>query len=183
MAVEYISYIQTENLIKNWNTLLGVKESLALDIRSLGIEPNQEEIDDYIYTSVVGNKIMSDSPPSGRISDTTGNTSASYQQIIKRDYCNALECLKKEKLHIEIVNDKLNIGFKRLNPLQQQILNMFYLENKTWTEVVEELKKDKYFISKQQAQRTRRESMYEIQRISKITVDMYAYVMNLVEVE
>lgn len=183
MAVEYISYIQTENLIKNWNTLLGVKESLALDIRSLGIEPNQEEIDDYIYTSVVGNKIMSDSPPSGRISDTTGNTSGSYQQAIKRDYCNTLECLKKEKLHIEIVNDKLNIGFKRLNPLQQQILNLFYLEKKTWTEVLEELKKDKHFISKHQAQTNRRNSVQKIQQISKITVDMYAYVMKLVEVE
>jgi len=182
MAQEYISYIQAENLIKNWNTLLGVKESLALDIRSLGVEQNQEEIDDYIYTSVVGNKVLSDTPRSGKVSDTTGNTSASYQQVIKRDYCNALECLKKEKLHIEIVSDKLSIGFKRLSLLQQQIINLFYLENKTWTEVLDELKKDKYFISKRQAQFDRRKSVEEIQKISKITVDMYVYVMNLVEV-
>ena len=183
MAVEYISYIQTEDLIKNWNTLLGIKESLALDIKSLLVEPNQEEVNDYIYTSVVGNKIMSDSPPSGNISDTTGNTSINYRHGMRNDYCNTLECLKREKMHIEIVNDKINIGFRRLSLLQQQILNLFYLENKTWTEVIEELKQDKYFISKHQAQIARRSSLQKIRKISKITVDMYVFVMDLVEVE
>lgn len=181
MAVEYISYIQTENLIKNWPTLQGIKESLALEIKALGNEINQEEIDDLIYSQVVGNKVLSDNSPTGKISDTTGNVAASYQQVIKGDYYSTLEAIKKEKFCIELVDDKLNIAYRRLSQLQQKILKLFYLENKTWGEVLEELNAEKYFLSKQQAQLKRREGIYKIQTISKITVETYLQVMKLVE--
>lgn len=183
MAVEYISYIQTENLFKNWNTLLGVKESLALDIRTLVATPMQEEIDDYIYTAVVGNKVLTDTPPSGKISDITGSVAANYQQVIERGYLGTLESVKKEKFCIELVDDKLNIAFRRLNLMQQQLLKLFYWENKTWAEVLDKLKEDKHFITKHQAQSQRRNSIEKMQITSKINVEMYLFVMRLVEVE
>ncbi|MDR7856047.1 hypothetical protein [Tissierella sp.] len=182
MAVEYISYIQTENLFKSWPTIQGIKESLSLELKALEVK-SSEEIDDYIYTQVVGNKVLSDTPPSGKISDSTGNTSTSYHQVVNRDYYSTLEAIKKEKFCIELVDDKLEIAYRRLNLLQQKILRLFYLEKKVWAEVVEELNKEKYFLSKQQAQCQRRESIYKIQSISKITVETYMQVMRLVEVE
>lgn len=182
MAVEYISYIQTENLFKAWPTIQGIKESLTLELKALVLK-NSDEKDDYILTQVMGNKVLSDIPPSGKISDTTGDTAASYLQVIERDYCSTLEAIKKEKFCIELVDDKLNIAFRRLSQIQQKILKLFYLDNKTWAEVLEELRKEKYFFSKDQAQQHRRRAIEKLQSISKITVETYVSVMKLVEVE
>lgn len=182
MAQEYISYMQTENLFKAWPTIQGIKESLSLELKALEVR-NSKEKDDYILTQVMGNKVISDIPPSGKISDTTGDIAASYQQVINRDYYNTLEAIKKEKFCIELVDDKLDIAFRRLTPIQQKILRSFYLDNKIWSEVLEELKKEKCFLTKDQAQKYRRRSLEKVQSISKITVDSYLQVMRLVEVE
>lgn len=182
MAVEYISYIQTENLIRAWPTIQGIKESLQIELKALEVKSSDEE-DDYIYTQVMGNKVLSDIPPSGKISDSTGNIAASYLQVINRDYYSTLEAIKKEKFCIELVDDKLDIAFRRLSLVQQNILKLFYLEKKIWAEVLDELKKEKCFYSKQQAQAQRRYAIEKMQSISKITVDAYLQVMKLVEVE
>lgn len=183
MAVEYISYIQTENLLRAWPTIQGVKESLDLEIQALGDGVNKDEEGDYIYTQVIGNKVLSDIPPSGKTSDTTGNIAESYQQVMKRDYYNTLKAIRGDKFCIELVDDKLELAFRRLSAMQQQILRLFYLEDKVWAEVLEELKKEEHFMSKRQAQVCRRDSIEKLQSISKITVDRYLYVMKLVGVE
>ena len=182
MGLEYISYIQTEEIFKAWPTIQGIKESLALELKVLDTASSDEK-DEYIYTQVVGNKVISDIPPTGKISDTTGDTATNYMKVINRDYYNTLEAIKKDKFYIELVDDKLNIGFKRLSPMQQQLLKLFYWEKKTWAEVLEELKKDKHFVSKHQAQVQRRCGIEKLQSISKITVEAYLKVMELVEVE
>lgn len=184
MAIEYISYIQTENLLKSWPIIQGVKESLTLEIQALGDGVNQDEEDDYIYTQVVGNKVLSDIPPAvGKISDTTGNISASYKQVMKHDYYSTLKAIREDKFCIELVDDKLDIAFRRLSFIERKILECFYLKNKTWAEVLEELKKERNYMSRQKAQLERRKAIERVQSISKITVDMYLQVMDLVEVE
>jgi len=181
MAQEYISYMQTENLFKIWPMLKTINESLTLEIKAL--ETNDKEVDDYIYTQVVGNKVLNDTPPSGKISDTTGNTVASYKQVIKNDYTSTLECIKKEKFCVDLIDDKLNISYRRLSPMQQLLLKLFYWDRKTWAEVLTELRKEKHFISKDQAQHQRRIGIEQIQITSKVNIDMYLKAMKLVEVD
>ena len=136
----------------------------------------------YIYTKVIGNKVISDSPHSGELSDTTGNMALNVEHMWDKDMDGIREQLLEEKMYLDLVDDKLNIAFKRLSPIQQTILKLFYMANKTWTETLELLTQSDY-MSKDQAQRRRKEGIEKIQSISKITVDMYDYVMNLVEVE
>ena len=81
MTIEYISYIQTEKLFTQWPTLKAVKESLGLELKALGNGVDKEDENNLIYTQVIGNKVLTDTPPSGNISDTTASTSASYQQV------------------------------------------------------------------------------------------------------
>lgn len=183
MALEYINYIQTENLVKHWNTLQGIRDSLKSELNSIGTNFHQNEIDDYVYTKVVGNKVLSDTPPSGKISDTTGNTAISYKDILDKDICETIECIEKEKFRVDLVSEKLEISYQRLSKTQLQILNLFYWEHKTWKETLEELKSNQQFMSKQQAQAQRRTALYKIQKISKITTENYEMVMKLVEVE
>lgn len=182
MAQEYISYIQTENLLRNWTTIQGMKESLQIELTKLE-KTNAEGKDEYILSQVLGNRVLSDTPPSGKISDTTGNVATSYKKILNQDYYTTLEEIRKDKYYVDIVDDKLNIAFKRLPRTQGRILKLFYLECKTWAEVLDELKSDKCYFTKQQAQRRRREGIYKIQSISKITTDDYNHVIKLVEVE
>jgi len=183
LAIEYITYNQTENLVKHWNTLQGIRESLKMEVVSFTTNINQNELDDYIYTKMIGNKVLSDTPPSGKISDTTGNTAISYKDILDSEMCDTIECIGKEKFRIDLVSEKLEISYQRLTKTQLQILKLFYWENKTWKEVLEEMKINHQFISKQQAQLQRRNALSKIQKISKITTDNYNFVMDLVEVE
>ncbi|MGJ0847441.1 hypothetical protein ACR77J_12190 [Tissierella praeacuta] len=183
MAVEYISYIQTENLFKAWPTIQGIKESLGRELSFYKYTDKMGSADDYIYTKVIGNKVLSDTPPSGKISDSTGNTAVNIENMWNEDMQSIKKRLMEEKFCIDLVNDKLEIAYRRLSLIQQKILKLFYLDNKTWAEVLEELKVEKYFLSKQQAQLQRRNGIYKIQSISKITVETYVSVIKLVEVE
>ena len=182
MVQEYISYIQTEELFKRWPTLQGIRESLETELKLYQYTNKMGNADDYIYTKIIGNKELSDMPHSGKLSDTTGNMALNAEQMWNKDMDEMKKQLLEEKLYLDLIDDKLNIAFKRLSPTQQRILKLFYIENKTWADVLEQLKQDNY-MSKRQAQRRRQEAIEKIQSISKITVDMYDYVMNLVEVE
>lgn len=182
MAQEYISYIQTEELLKAWPTIQGIKESLEIELNLYKYTDKMGSPDDYIYTKIIGNKELSDMPHSGRLSDTTGDTAVNIEKMWDKDMEDMRKKLMEEKYCIELVDDKLSIAFKRLTDIQQQILQLFYIENKTWAEVLRQLKKDDY-MSKRQAQNRRREAVEKIQSICKITVEMYEYVMKLVEVE
>lgn len=182
MAIEHISYMQLENLIRNWENIKSLRESLLLSIRAFNAGPDQKEVDDYIYTKVIGNKALSDTPPSGRISDTTGDTSNCYEENIKKDYSNSLKCLENERLYVEIVLDKLDIAFRRLTTVQQEIIKLFYVKEMTWAEVMEELSEQKQYITKRQAQRQRRSSIEQMQSISRISTDVYSCVIGLMEV-
>lgn len=182
MAQEYISYIQTEELFKRWPTLQGIKESLETELKLYKYADKMGNADDYIYTKIIGNKVISDSPHSGKLSDTTGSMALNGENMWNEDIESIKKQLLEDKLYIELVDDKLSIAFKRLSPTQQKILNLFYIENRTWAEVLERLEKDNY-MSKRQAQKRRQEAIEKIQSISKITVDMYDYAMKLVEVE
>lgn len=180
MAIEYISYIQTENLLKAWPTIQGIKESLDRELNLYKYTDKMGSPEDYIYTKIIGNKELSDMPHSGRLSDTTGDTAVNIEKMWDKDMAGIREKLIEEKYCIELIDDKLSIAFKRLSPIQQQILKLFYMENKTWAEVLAQIND---YITKDQAQRRRKDAIEKMQSISKITVEMYEYVMDLVEVE
>ncbi len=184
MAVEYISYIQTENLLKVWPTIQGIKESLGRELSFYEYTNKMGSANDYIYTKVVGNKEISDLPMGkGTTSDSTGDIAINIEKMWDKDMQSIKDELFEEKFCIELVDDKLDIAFRRLPFIERKILEYFYIQNKTWAEVLDELKKERNYMSRQKAQLKRRRAIERVQSISKITVDMYLQVMDLVEVE
>lgn len=179
MAVKYISYLQTEKLFTQWPVIQGIKESLQIEINTIRAKNTMATDGEYIDTLVLGNRIMDTAPPSTKITDKTGNVAASYRQTMKRDYSNALKRITEEKLYIELVDDKLDVAFKRLPLTQQQLLKLFYWENKTWAEVLEEFKCNDCYLSKYQAQIQRQYGIERMKNISKITIKAYDYVMDM----
>lgn len=182
MAQEYISYIQTEDLLRAWPTIKGIKESLNRELTHYSYTDKMGSKEDYIYTKSIGNKELDDMPHSNTLPDKTGDLAVNIKKMWNKDIEEMQEKLAKEKYCVELVDDKLDIGFRRLSHLQQQIIKLFYMEGKTWAEVLDTLKNYDY-MSKRQAQDRRRKAVERIQSISKITVENYVYVMELVEVE
>ncbi|HHX60352.1 MAG TPA: hypothetical protein GX707_06395, partial [Epulopiscium sp.] len=94
MAQRCISYIQTENLLRQWQTIQGIKESLALELKALESGGDLVAPSEYICTKVLGNKVITGmSHPSG-ISDTTGNLATGYRQQIAKDFADTLDCIQ-----------------------------------------------------------------------------------------
>ncbi|HHX61089.1 MAG TPA: hypothetical protein GX707_10320 [Epulopiscium sp.] len=183
MAERCISYLQTENLLRQWPTIQGIRESLALELKSLQGGASLVDPNDYIHTKVIGNKVITGNSFSGGISDTTGNLATSYSNQIARDFSETVDCIQNEKFYIGLVDNKLDIACKRITPIQYEILKLFYWEDKVWADVLEELKKDKKFMSKKSAQDQRRDAIEKIRSISKVSVKAYEIVMKLAGVE
>lgn len=183
MARQYITYIQCENLIRQWPLISAIKESLQIELDNLKIKKNMIDKDEYIETMSMGNKIIDGTPPAKKIADKTSSTAANYRKIAYRDYKIALKKAKEEKLYIELVDDKLDIAYKRLYPMQRRIIKLFYLDCKIWSEVLGELKEEGHYLSKHQAQTERSKAVRRMQSAARIETRVYEYVMGLIEVE
>ena len=133
-------------LFKAWPILDAILESLKVDLVIARNESkNKGNIateTDYIESMVFGNKSLNDAPPSGKISDSTGNIAANYSNVLSQDKKKYMEEWKefaaevgKDYLDIAAVTEKLGIAFKKLTLLQQTILKLYYWENKVWKEV------------------------------------------------
>lgn len=144
--MDYIRFDETEKLFKAWPLLEAILESLKVDMFiARSKSQNKENLasdEDYIEGMVYGNKSMSGIPPVGSVSDSTGNIAANYSKVMQQDKKTYSEEWKdfakeasKEYLIIAPVIEKLNIAFRNLTKLQQDILKLFYWENKVWKEV------------------------------------------------
>lgn len=144
--MEYIRYRETEQLFKAWPLLDAILESLKVDLFMARTKSkNKENIatdNDYIEGLVFGNKSIEGTPPTGKISDTTGNIAINYSKIMSQDGNRYVEEWKKfaqdvgkDYLTIAAVSDKIGIAFRSISKLQQNILKLYYWENKVWKEV------------------------------------------------
>jgi hypothetical protein len=153
-----IRFHETEQLFKAWPLLEAILESLKVDLfvaRSKSRNKENLASDaDYIEGMVFGNKEISGVPPVGSISDTTGNIATNYSKVMSQDiktYASEWREFAKEVgeeyFIIVPVLDKLNISFKNLTKLQQDILKLYYWENKVWKEVRASISTDKNYKS------------------------------------
>ncbi len=181
MAVEYISYLQIEKLFTQWPVIQGMKESLQLEIDAIEKKQALATKEEYIDTLSVGNKVLTGTPPPSKTTDKTGEVAANYPQIMTSDYNSTINKIMEEKFYIGLVDDKLDIAFKKISTMQQQLLKLFYWENKTWAEVVDELRQTECYLSKYQAQIQRQHGIERMKNISKITTKAYDYVMDMME--
>lgn len=182
MAVEYISYLQTEKLFTQWPVVQGMKESLQLEIDAIEKKQALATKEEYIATLSVGNKVLTGTPPPSKTTDKTSEVATNYPQIMDSDYTNTINKILEEKFYIGLVDDKLYVAFSKISVMQQQLLKLFYWENKTWAEVVDELKQAKCYLSKYQAQIQRQYGIERIRNISKITTKAYDFVMEMMGV-
>jgi hypothetical protein len=192
--LNYIRFHETEQLFKAWPLLEAILESLKVDLLvARSKSQNKENLAsdaDYIEGMVFGNKEISGVPPVGSISDTTGNIAVNYSKVMcndKRAYAaewrEFAEEVGEEYFIIVPILDKLSIAFRNLTKLQQDILKMYYWENKVWKEVRASISADKNYKSESGLKTERDRAIDKMTVILKNSMEYDAYqrIMQMVE--
>jgi hypothetical protein len=192
--MDYIRFHETEQLFKAWPVLEAILESLKVDLfvaRSKSHNKENLASDaDYIEGMVFGNKDISGVPPVGSISDTTGNIAANYSKVMSQDIAKYATEWKEfaeevggEYFIIAPVLDKLSIAFRNITKLQQDILKMYYWENKVWKEVRASISADKNYKSESGLKTERDRAIDKMTVILKNSINYGTYqkIMNMVE--
>jgi hypothetical protein len=151
VILDYIRYQETEQLFKAWPLLEAILESLKIDLLIARKKSRNKESlapdEDYIESMTFGSdKSLGFVPPVGSISDKTGSIAANYSKAMQQDirqYAAEWREFAKESgsdyLLIASVLDKIGIAFRNITKLQQDILRLYYWENKVWKEVSREV--------------------------------------------
>lgn len=169
----YIRYHEAERLFKVYPTLKNILKCLQADLSHL-----KSNIDDEIYTQVVGNRKDGSLPPAGAISDKTGEIAVRYKQNFYFERTK----LRQDINQLSTVIDKLNYAITGMRAVQRLVLETYYwTEQNTWKQVIEVLNKHNYYMSESKAKRVRNSGINYIVTVSKITIEQYQFVMGLVE--
>jgi hypothetical protein len=187
--LDYIRYHEAEQLFKAWPLLEAILESKKVDLlMARSKSRNKESLasdEDYIEGMVFGNKSLENAPPTGKISDTTGNIAANYSKVMSQDRAKYAEEWREfaeeageEYFIIAPVLDKLKIAFKNLTVLQQNILKLYYWENKVWKEVSKEVKEKS--VSALKAERDRAINKMAVILKNSMDYGTYQKIMNMV---
>jgi hypothetical protein len=192
--LEYIRFHETEQLFKAWPVLEAILESKKVDLlMARSKSRNKENLasdEDYIEGMVFGNKDISGVPPVGSISDTTANIAANYSKVMRQDkakyadeWREFAEEVGEEYFVIAPVLDKLRIAFKSLTNMQQNILKLYYWENKVWKEVRASISTDKNYKSESGLKAERDRAIDKMAVILKNSMEYAAYdkIMGMVE--
>ncbi len=192
--MEYIRYHETEQLFKAWPLLDAILESLKVDLfmartksKSIGNIANDN---DYIEGLIMGNKSIEGAPPTGKISDTTGNIAITYSNSINDDNIRFVEEWKefaeevgKDYLIIAAVSDKIGIAFCKISKLQQNILKLYYWENKVWKEVRASISDEIAYKSESAVKAERNRAIEKMAVILKNSMEyaVYEKIMHMVD--
>lgn len=179
--MDFIRYHETEQLYEAWPYLQDLLENLSLDIMAAKAKGSMGTADEYIYTMVIGNKVLSDMPPTGRLSDSTENVAEKYRKVMACDRKKVNSEIGSDIVEVSIVISKLEIAYRRLAFIQRKVLELYYWEDHTWKEIAEILKEDKIYYSIRHIQDKRRTAIEKMTSILKITVETYGRVMKMVE--
>jgi hypothetical protein len=192
--LDYIRFHETEQLFKAWPLLEAILESKKVDLlMARSKSRNKENLasdDDYIEGMVFGNKSVSGVPPVGSISDTTGNIAANYSKVMNHDrakyadeWREFAEEVGEEYFIIAPVLDKLRIAYKNLTKLQQDILKLYYWENKVWKEVRASISTDRSYKSESGLKTERFRAIDKMAVILKNSMEYATYekIMGMVE--
>ena len=176
--MNYIRYHEAEYLFRKHHTLEAILECLSSELKHYSKELDSE----YITGSSLGTGQNEIFIQSNKISDKTYSiASSNYADSINTNYLNAKAEIREDITIISMVLDKLNISFRRLSCIQQEILRLYYWDEKTWDEVIDAIKPKRSYISKGQAQRYRKSGIEKIRTICMIDIESYKKVVKLLD--
>ncbi len=170
--LNYIRYHEAEILFKNHHTFEAILESLSTEIQNFSKEVDEDYIAGALCGGGDGLNVQS-----SNISDSTSRIAMAYGNDITRDYLTTKNEIKIEFTLVSLILDKLNIAYRQIPQIQQEILRLYYWEGKNWKEVKESLTETRGFIVEKTAQRHRTAGIEKIRIVSRIDIPSYQEVI------
>lgn len=187
----YINYAQIEALLKALPMLKTLLGSLQIELNKLHRQgkarPDNPITEDEILEALtVGNRTLSDMPRSYSTFDDKVNKVIAQKDKIMEEITGSrddLAYLKRDLIKdihaIAEVVEKVDTAISNLTPNQQYILEWVYKEGtsrKTWKDIAQDLNTYKLIV-----QKDRRAAIEKMEKVLRITVESYTYVMGKID--
>ncbi len=172
----YIRYHEAEKLFMMYPTLQSILKSLELNLQCI---TQGEEIDEEINSLIMGNKRLDGIiPTTGNVSDSTGNLAVKMpvkQKILAKE-------LSKDIIKLSMIIQKINLAITKFSGKQTIIMQCFYWgedgERLPWKQIIRKFNPK---ISLRNAKDERVKGLNKIVSISKITLEDYNWVIDLID--
>lgn len=191
MVANFINYAQIEALLKALPTLKTLLSSLQIELKSLYRmsktgAANQITDEEILEAIALGSYELTDMPRSASSpGDKVNNIIIAKDKIMAEieEGKDDLAYLKKQLVNdihvIYEITEKMDIAISNLTPNQQYILHWVYKEGtsrKTWKDIVQDLNSHR-----QMVQDDRRAAIEKMEKVLRITVESYTYVMGKID--
>jgi len=175
--MDYINYLQVEELLRKYPQLKSLLQNLQLELEKFcrtGITDTLSE-EDILYSLAIGNRILSDMP---QIFPLPGEKMTNIIEVKDRIIQNeVIKDLIKIINTIGEVVEKVANALKYLPVDSQSVVFQFYCERKTWKQLIDKLNEEQNPLKKR-----RKEAIYQIVSVLRVTKEQYEFCMNYVKV-
>ncbi len=158
----YIRRHEIEILLRNYQGIKAMAESLRLELQSVSAESQTDVIESFMFHRNF------DALPKGKntITDKTGNIASRPTKMDTR--AEIAREISGELFLFSTVLQKMDIALNTLRPSEKEIIELRYFKNLTWIQIA-----DRTLVSIGSAQRCRAEAMKKITVVSRISIDDY----------
>ena len=176
--MDYIKYIQVEELLRKYPQLKSLLQNLQLELEQFvrtGVTDTISE-DDILYSLSIGNRVLSDMP---QIFPLPGEKMTNIIEAKDRIMENRVikDLIKDINVMGEVV-EKVANALKSLPSEKYAIITQFYCEKKTWKQLADDIK-----LEDKPLKARRREAIYQIASVLRVTREQYEFCMDYVKVK
>lgn len=174
--MEYIRYAQAEELLRSYDTIKLLLDSLNIELQNNIKKENidgDEEIISAMSLGIRGYDIVP--PPKISSSDKTANAAIEYEKKIRNDKNGVIKEIKNDIIDVEWILAKIDIGLESLNPRRQEIIKKKYIQDLSWKTICDDMHNEKRYL-----QEERKEGMKSFIKISRISVKQYEKLIKMI---
>jgi len=175
----YITYPQTEELLKCYPKLKSYLKNLQLELERLFREGKNDDIDpdEIMYSLSIGNRVVNDMPHAMPTpGDKMTNIVITKDRIIEEEMRNRMTDINT----IGEVVEKISNTLECLTTQEKQIIEFKYFESMVWKDI---LKTTKAFVEERQAKQQRRVAIEKMLPLLRITTEQFEFCIRKVKTD
>ncbi|MDU5081227.1 hypothetical protein [uncultured Tissierella sp.] len=178
--MQIIRYYEMEKLLGSYRDIEGAIECIKHELCELERGIDDTDVDDFIESLALkrvafdGVKVRVE----GHISDKTASTALNYRKKLEQENNQLLYKLREELFILQMVLDKINIGFRALPGEAREVIMYKYFEDLTWGDI-----EHKLYITKHRGTNIRKKGIERLCAICRITIKQYEEIMKLLKLQ
>ena len=132
--LEYINYQKIETLLDCHRLLIGLTNSIQVDITSVYVKGAVDSDDEIIYGLVLGNRSLDNTIRSSSVTDKTYKVAITYKQSSSNVYYHEIKKLTHELMEVNIILDKIEIAMSIMADDERELIHQVYMQGIKWSD-------------------------------------------------